>query len=61
MKAEIKWFIYCMTLGGSLIAYAHSQFATKDSIRMIHKDVREIRRYLMGPRKVVNNGSKSNQ
>ena len=58
MKSELKWALYCIMLGGSLIAYAHSQFSSKDITDIIRtdqiemkKDLREIRNYLIPKKK----------
>jgi hypothetical protein len=43
VKEQIKYTLYLICLGASLIAYAHSTFATKDRVNTLHEDVREIR------------------
>jgi hypothetical protein len=35
MRGEIKYFVFALGLGGTMIAYAHSNFATKDVTRII--------------------------
>ena len=35
MKSEIKYFIYAVSLGAGLVAYAHSNFTTKDISQLI--------------------------
>jgi hypothetical protein len=42
MKNEIKYFIYILSLGISLVAYAHATFTTKDDSKSIHEDIRII-------------------
>jgi bacteriorhodopsin len=48
MKDEIKYALYLIGLGIFLVAYAHANFATKDSVTEMRQDVREIRVYLLG-------------
>ena len=43
MKEQIKYAIYLICLGASLVVYAHATFATKDRVKTLHEDVREIR------------------
>jgi len=43
MRNQIKYTLYLICLGASLIAYAHSTFSTKDTVNTLHQDVREIR------------------
>jgi hypothetical protein len=42
MRQELKYVLYLVGLGASLIAYAHSTFATKDSIKTIAERVKTI-------------------
>ncbi len=42
MKNEIKWVIYLIALGMSLVAYAHSTFATKSIIELIYDKLKVI-------------------
>lgn len=42
MRNEIKYFIYVLSLGITLIAYAHATFTTKEDSRSIHEDIRII-------------------
>lgn len=35
MREEIKWFLYAVVLGTSLISYAHQNFASKDVLSLI--------------------------
>jgi bacteriorhodopsin len=42
MKNEIKYALYLMGLGFCLIAYAHSQFATKSTVEKMDDRVYEI-------------------
>lgn len=44
MKEEIKYVLYLVSLGAALVAYAHSTFATKDYVQLIHEDVKEIKK-----------------
>lgn len=48
MKNEIKYAVYLIVLGASLVAYAHSNFATKDDVKEMKQDIRDIREYLLG-------------
>jgi bacteriorhodopsin len=48
MKNEIKYALYLIALGFSLVAYAHLNFATKDSVSEMKQDIREIRVFLLG-------------
>ena len=43
MRDQIKYTLYLICLGASLIAYAHSTFSTKERVNTLHQDVREIR------------------
>jgi bacteriorhodopsin len=43
MKDQIKYAIYLICLGASLVAYAHTMFTTKERVNTLHEDVREIR------------------
>jgi hypothetical protein len=38
-RAEIKWVIYLIGLGGALVTYAHVQFATKTEVREVKETV----------------------
>lgn len=42
MRAELKWFIYIIGLGMSLVAYAHFTFATKSMIDLIYDKLKTI-------------------
>jgi hypothetical protein len=42
MKNEIKWAIYCIGLGVSLVGYAHFNFATKTRILIIEEDFKQL-------------------
>lgn len=42
MKNEIKWALYCVGLGMTLIAYAHSQFATKSTVEVMDQRIYDI-------------------
>ena len=42
MRSEIKYAIYLIGLGLSLIAYAHSQFATKQEINDVKVQVKTM-------------------
>lgn len=42
MKNEIKYAIYLMGLGLSLVAYAHSQFATRTTVEEMDRRIYEI-------------------
>ena len=50
---KITWAISLIAIGAvmvfTVISYGHSNFASKDSVDIIRKDVREIRIHLMGP------------
>lgn len=48
MKEEIKYALALIGLGVSLVAYAHKNFASKDDVKEMKRDVREIREYLLG-------------
>jgi hypothetical protein len=43
VKEEIKFILFLLGLGGSLVAYAHATFATKTSAQEIKDDVKDIR------------------
>lgn len=54
MKNELKYAIYMIGLGASLVVYAHATFTTKDvatdikdDVKEIRQDVREIKLYLL--------------
>jgi hypothetical protein len=42
MRNEIKYAIYCIGLGMTLIAYAHSQFATKSTVELMDQRIYDI-------------------
>ena len=42
MNKELRALIYWMGLGMSLIAYAHTTFATKERVKTMHEDIRII-------------------
>lgn len=43
MKNEIKYALYLVGLGVSLIAYAHATFSTKETTKTIKDDATAIR------------------
>jgi hypothetical protein len=42
MKNEIRYTLYVLGLGASLVAYAHSQFATKTRVERIEDAVKRV-------------------
>jgi len=52
VKAEIKYFIWAVCLGGGLVAYAHNNFSQKSDLVRIEKKVDRIVNFLITkPRK----------
>lgn len=47
MNQQIKNMIYFVTLGMSLVAYAHINFASKDDVKEMKQDIRDIRNKLI--------------
>ena len=54
MKTDIKFAVYLIALGASLVVYAHATFTTKDvatdikdDVKEIRQDVKEIKYYLL--------------
>lgn len=41
-RAEIKWVIYLIGLGGALVAYAHVQFATKAEVKEVKTSIEKM-------------------
>ena len=46
MKSEIKYSLYLIGLGATLIAYGHTQFQTKYEARAIKEQVVENKEFL---------------
>lgn len=42
MRQEIKWGIYLVSLGMSLVAYAHMTFATKGITELLYERLKVI-------------------
>jgi hypothetical protein len=42
MKAEIKYALYLIFLGASLVVYAHANFATKSTVEKMDDRIYEI-------------------
>jgi len=42
MKNEIKYALYMLGLGMTLVAYAHSQFATKSTVEVMDQRIYDI-------------------
>jgi len=42
MKNELKYVLYLITLGASLVSYAHFTFATKYEVRNIREILKTI-------------------
>ena len=43
MKQEIKWFVFVLGLGMSLIAYANANFITRDYMELVLEDIRYMK------------------
>lgn len=43
MREQVKYALYLICLGASLVVYAHNTFTTKERVNTLHEDVREIR------------------
>jgi hypothetical protein len=42
MRDELKFVLYCVALGMTLIAYAHANFASKDILILIFSKLQTI-------------------
>ena len=42
MNHEIKYVLYLLGLGASLVAYAHSAFSTKEEVRTVKDTVQKM-------------------
>jgi len=42
MKNELKYALYMLGLGMTLVAYAHSQFATKSTVEVMDQRIYDI-------------------